>query len=59
MIEPFAVEFNEACRLIPCGRSTLYDLIAKKKLRLLKLGRKSMIPIEDIRALVDSLKTAA
>ena len=59
MVEPFSVEFNEACRLIPCGRSTLYELIAKKKLRLLKLGRKSMIPVEDIRALIDSLKTAA
>lgn len=43
---------NEACRIVGIGRTTLYELVAAKKVRLVKIGRASVIPMEDLRRLL-------
>jgi excisionase family DNA binding protein len=52
MTEPFVVPIPEAARLIGCGRSKLYELLNAKEIPLLKLGRKSVIPLAALRAFI-------
>jgi excisionase family DNA binding protein len=52
MTEPLAVPIPEAARLIGCGRSKLYQLVKAKEIPLLKLGRKSVVPLASLRAFV-------
>jgi excisionase family DNA binding protein len=59
LMEPFAVNIPEASRLLSSSRSKIYELVAQKKLRIIKLGGKSLIAVDDIRAFIDSLKAAA
>jgi len=59
MMEPLAVNIPEASRLLSCSRSKTYQLVALKKLRMIKLGGKSLIAVDDIRALIEDLKAAA
>jgi excisionase family DNA binding protein len=47
-----AVRPNEACRIVGIGRTTLYELVSAKKLRLVKIGRASVIPMDDLRRLI-------
>ncbi|NDG50640.1 MAG: DNA-binding protein [Rhodospirillales bacterium] len=47
-----SVRPTEACRLIGIGKTTLYELVADKKIRLVKIGRASVIPLEDLRRLI-------
>ncbi|MGY6643802.1 MAG: helix-turn-helix domain-containing protein [Salinarimonas sp.] len=52
-MEPVAVSVREAQRLLGgIGRTKLYQLIADGKLRPLKLGRRTLIPISSINDLV-------
>ncbi|QIG47574.1 helix-turn-helix domain-containing protein [Nordella sp. HKS 07] len=50
MTEPIAVPVLEAARLGGVGRSTLYCEIQKGNLRVLKVGRRSLILVADLRA---------
>lgn len=60
MAEPLTVNIREAARLIGCGRSKLYELLKAKEIPLIKLGRKSVVPMEGVRAFVDAkVKEAA
>jgi excisionase family DNA binding protein len=43
---------QEACYLLNIGRTKLYELVAKEKLKLVKIGAKSLITDESARALV-------
>ena len=52
MTEPLAVPIPEAARLIGCGRSKLYELVKAKEIPLLKLGRKSVVPLAALRSFV-------
>jgi excisionase family DNA binding protein len=54
MTEPLAVSITEACRLLGVGRSKLYELIAANELPLIKLGRKSLVPVASLRNFVES-----
>lgn len=49
------VPVPEACRLVGIGRSYFYKEIAGKRLRLIKLGRRTLVSVDDIRALVREL----
>ena len=49
----------EACRALGVGMTTVYDLIEAKRLKKLKLGRRTLIPAESLRNLVASLSEAA
>jgi excisionase family DNA binding protein len=52
--EPIAVSIGEAARLISCGRSTLYQLINKNQIPLLKIGRRSVVPLADLRNFIEA-----
>jgi excisionase family DNA binding protein len=60
MTEPLAVPISEACRLIGCGRSKFYQLLNDKHIALIKLGRRSLVPMSALRAFIDAkIKEAA
>jgi excisionase family DNA binding protein len=49
MIEPLAVAIPEAARLSGCGRSTLYAEISKGKLKIRKVGRRTIVAMDDLK----------
>ena len=54
MTEPLAVSISEACHMLGIGRSKLYELIAAKDVPLIKLGRKSLVPVASLRAFIEN-----
>ena len=50
MTEPLAVPIPEAARLAGCGRSTLYAEISRGNLKIRKVGRRTIIAMDDLRA---------
>ena len=55
---PLAVTIREASRLTGLGRTTLYQLIAGKKLKLKKIGRRSLIVFQSLRELIEEAEDA-
>lgn len=55
---PLLYDVPEACRMLDCGRSTLYELMAAGELESVRLGRRRLIPHAAIVALVDRLPRA-
>ena len=53
IIEPLAVRIPEACRMIGIGRSKLYELIADGTIEIVKIGSVTVIPISQLKTLVD------
>jgi excisionase family DNA binding protein len=51
--DPFLVTIKEAARLLGIKRTSAYKLIAQKKLKLKKIGRRSLITFESIRELAE------
>jgi excisionase family DNA binding protein len=51
-IEPLNVSVREAARILGCGRSKVYDLINAKRLPVLKLGTRTLLPVAALRAFV-------
>jgi len=51
--EPLAVRIPEACRMIGIGRSKLYELIADGTIQIVKIGSITVIPVSQLRALVE------
>ncbi len=49
MTEPLAVPIPEAARLSGCGRSTLYSEISKGNLKVRKVGRRTIVAMDDLR----------
>lgn len=52
-LEPLAVRIPEACRMIGIGRSKLYELIADGTIQIVKIGSITVIPVSQLRALVE------
>ena len=50
MSEPLAVSIHEASRISSCGRSTLYSEIKSGKLKIRKVGRRTIVALDDLRA---------
>jgi excisionase family DNA binding protein len=48
-LNKIAVSIPEACRLTGLGRSTIYEAIAEKSLKSLKVGRRRLILVEALR----------
>ncbi|MCX7349558.1 MAG: excisionase family DNA-binding protein [Alphaproteobacteria bacterium] len=59
IMEPLAVNTREAGRLLSCSRSKIYELVAQKKLRIIRLGGKSLLAVDELRAFIENLKSAA
>jgi excisionase family DNA binding protein len=53
-----AYSVNEACREGGFGRTTLYALLRDRKLKAHKLGKKTIILGEDLKACLESLPVA-
>lgn len=51
--EPLAVRIPDACRMIGIGRSKLYELIADGTIQVVKIGSTTLIPVGQLRALVE------
>lgn len=52
-LNPLLVGVPEAARLIGLGRSKLYELVKTGDIRLVKLGGRSLISVDELRAYVD------
>lgn len=51
--QPLAVRIPDACRMIGIGRSKLYELIADGTIQIVKIGSITVIPVSQIRALIE------
>ena len=51
-MEKLAYSINETARALSLGRSSIYAMIADKRLDAFKLGRRTLIRAESIRRLV-------
>lgn len=53
-IEPIAMRVPEACRYIGTSRSTLYLLIARGEIEIIKLGATTLVLTDSLRAFIES-----
>ena len=51
--EPLAYSVAEACRVTSIGRTRLYALIAEGRLEVRKIGKRTIIPAESLRRLIE------
>jgi excisionase family DNA binding protein len=57
-MEKLAVTIPEAVELSGLGRSTLYKMFREGRLRPRKAGKRTLIVLEDLKRLVESLPVA-
>lgn len=50
MTDPLAVSIPEASRMSSCGRSTIYAEIKSGNLKIMKVGRRTIIALDDLRS---------
>lgn len=59
-IEPLNVSISDAARILGCGRSKTYELIRENRITVIKLGRRTLVPVSALRAFVETkMKEAA
>lgn len=51
--EQLGYSIRSAARAIDVSERTIYNLVEAGKLRMVKIGRRSIIPASDLRALVE------
>lgn len=56
-VTKYTISIVDAGKALGVGRSTIYELINSGDLKTIKIGRRNLVTIESIRALVDQ-KTA-
>lgn len=56
-IEPISMRIPDACRFTGISRSTLYVLIARGEVEVIKVGSSTLVVTESLRALVQTLRT--
>ena len=56
---PLAVAPAQAARMLSLGRTRLYELISAGELRPLKLGRRTLIPVQQLHDLIARKSAAA
>lgn len=57
-IEPIAMRAPEACRYLGIGRSTLYVLIGRGEIEIIKLGSSTLVLTESLKSLVERRRQA-
>lgn len=57
MSEPLAVSITEAARMAGIGRTSLYEEIGRGALPARKIGRRTVVRIDDLREWLDKLPT--
>ena len=50
--EPLAYSIHDACRVSSIGKTRIYSLISEGKLEARKIGKRTLIPAESLRALI-------
>jgi len=50
-----AVTVDTYCRATSLGRTKFYDLVKAKKIRTLKAGRRTLVPVSEIQAFLDRI----
>lgn len=50
-----ALSISEAAVSLGVGRDQIYKAVARKELRVVKLGRRSLVPVEALRNYLNSL----
>jgi excisionase family DNA binding protein len=53
-----AVSLDEAARRAGLGRTSIYEAVNRGELPLRKVGRRSLIRVDDLKAWIDSLPLA-
>lgn len=53
-LEPLAVTVPEAARLLGVSAALVYEMIARGELKALRLGRRLVVPIASLRALIEA-----
>lgn len=53
-MDPITVTVNDAKRVLGVGHTTLYRLIGEGKLATMKIGRRTLVKTDSIRALVEA-----
>jgi excisionase family DNA binding protein len=56
--EPLAVTIADACRLIGLGRSKLYEEISTGRIKALKAGKRTLIPVASLKDWLARLEAA-
>ncbi len=59
MNNPLLHSIEDTKVLLSCGRNTVYNLVKRNELTLIKMGRRSLITDKSIRALVDRKEAEA
>ena len=52
-IEPIAMRVTDACRYVGISRSTLYVLISRHEIEIIKLGSSTLVLTASLRGLVE------
>lgn len=52
-MEPVTVTINGAEKALNIGKTKLYELISEGRLKTVKIGRRTLVTTDSIRALVD------
>jgi excisionase family DNA binding protein len=55
VLDPKLISIKETCIVLGVGRSTVYELIGQGALRSVKIGRRSLVPVEELTAYVERL----
>ncbi len=53
-LDPIAIRVPDACRYVGIGRSTLYVLISKGEVEVIKLGSSTLVLTASLRRLIDA-----
>lgn len=48
-LEPLAIQIPEACKLLGCGKTTIYELIKARELDRVKIGTRTAITMASIK----------
>jgi excisionase family DNA binding protein len=55
--EPLAYSVNEACRVTSLGRTFIYKLISDGRLKTIKIGNRTLIPADSLRAFLQGAQS--
>ena len=55
-MEQLLIDVSSAAESLGIGRTKVYELVAAGKLRRVKIGKRSLIPVDALRELVDRLE---